>query len=503
MIPEWFKIRKYPHIGEQIKINDIYWLENYVTDPVKIRKHSFLPFIHRKVTSRKFRKCYSFDTDSIKNSGLRNKDTKTRDIYYAAHLDANIYSYYAYILGKYYTEALKIRGLNDVSIAYRRILIKKNNKTRGMNNVDFAEEVFSFIRNNKDSELVAMTFDIKSFFDNLDHRIIKEVWKNILKTEHLPDDHYNVYRNITKFSYVDEKDIFNIFKDRLISQNEQRMKVDKIKYLRNKGIVSFCNINDFRNEVRNCKFVKSNKYVFDEQENKYTIRNKGIPQGSPISAILANVYLLEFDTLINAEVNDVKGLYRRYSDDIVLVCHRKYQSYFEELIKNRIENYKVELQGKKTNRYLFVRNNNRYKCLKILRNNDLTEKRKFEYLGFEFDGHYSSIKSSSMSKYYRKMKKAVRKGSFYAKYTKYKKDKGKIFRRRIYKRYTYLGSNRKLSHDQKNGSIQKKHNWGNFITYAKMAYYNMEHSKAKKQIRNHWDKLNRMIRDEEDKISRN
>ena len=47
--------------------------------------------------------------------------------------------------------------------------------------------------------------------------------------------------------------------------------------------------------------------------------NKGIPQGSSISACLANVYMLEIDRLINEFVVARDGIYRRYSDDFIII----------------------------------------------------------------------------------------------------------------------------------------------------------------------------------------
>jgi len=56
--------------------------------------------------------------------------------------------------------------------------------------------------------------------------------------------------------------------------------------------------------------------------NGLCIRNnegKGIPQGSPISAVLANLYMLEFDKIVNEFVTGHGGLYRRYCDDLLIV----------------------------------------------------------------------------------------------------------------------------------------------------------------------------------------
>ena len=45
---DWFKIKRYGHIGLPLNDSDRYiWIQNYVTNPEKVAKHSFLPFIHK------------------------------------------------------------------------------------------------------------------------------------------------------------------------------------------------------------------------------------------------------------------------------------------------------------------------------------------------------------------------------------------------------------------------------------------------------------------------
>lgn len=56
---DWFKVKRYPHIGLPLKNNERHkWIEKYVTNPDKVAKHSFLPFIHKTSRVRKFRKSY-------------------------------------------------------------------------------------------------------------------------------------------------------------------------------------------------------------------------------------------------------------------------------------------------------------------------------------------------------------------------------------------------------------------------------------------------------------
>jgi hypothetical protein len=45
----------------------------------------------------------------------------------------------------------------------------------------------------------------------------------------------------------------------------------------------------------------------------------GIPQGAPLSDLLANLYLIDFDVAVHAKLAHLGGYYMRYSDDILLI----------------------------------------------------------------------------------------------------------------------------------------------------------------------------------------
>lgn len=493
----WFRLKNYPHIGLPPTEREKKLLPSYIKNKENIAKHSFCPFIHKTVKTRKFRRKVEQDGSRSK---LRHAGIKERPIFYANNVDSNIYGYYAFQLQKKYEKILKEFTLDKVPTAYRSIpLHSENEKCRNKCNIDFADEIFSFIRTSKKETLVAMTFDIKSFFDNLDHAILKDSWKKVMGFNcKLPKDHYKVYRNITKFSYVEERDIFNLFKRNIITRNKSgilaRKSIAKIKFLKNNNAVAFCELSDIK-VLRDRNFIRSNKY---EDKTRLKLRKKGIPQGSPISAVLANIYLLEFDKSINKLVKTRHGIYRRYSDDLVIVVPKKYRNEILNKVRAEIKKYNLQIQDEKTQVFWFKRFMDRYYCFEYnLKTKSLQVNTTFEYLGLSFDGKYVRLKSSSLAKYYRKMKRSFRRGHFYTLHNK-TKTKGQFFKSRLYKRFTYKGAQRRRIYKRDDNvsnlwTLSHRFDWGNYLTYAFMAQRIIPDNKIKEQIKNHWKNFHKLM----------
>jgi hypothetical protein len=506
---DWFKIKRYPHIGLPLNPRDRFkWIERYVTNPNEIAKHSFLPFIHKTSKVKKFRKDYSnLDGTIHKNFKvgkivLRKESVKKRELFYASHLDSLIFSYYAMLLSDSYENQINANNLEEVVNAYRSVPINPS-KIDGSNkcNIDFANDVFKYILNYKEEEFTVIAFDISSFFDNLDHKFLREIWAEVLGHEKLPNDHFNVFKNITRFSHIDIVDIFEEFKDKIYTRKINKFgepleikqkKVDKIKYLRNQDAIAFCKEREFL-KLKGKLLQPSKTRIIDGVK---VYRNFGIPQGSPISSVLANVYLLHFDSLVNKYISNIGGIYRRYSDDMVAICPLKFKVELTQLVYDEIKKYKLDIQEKKTQIFHFKRMDAKLICGQEY--GGVTNWNKnFIYLGFEFDGNNVLLKSASISGYYRKMKRSVRRAKHFSG-RKYSPNKDIIFKQRLFKKFTYKGAKRNRKYiwneEEKKFIKSDSYNWGNFLSYAYKASNIMVNNKIKQQTKRHWNILNQLIK---------
>ncbi|UII26481.1 hypothetical protein LVD15_24820 [Fulvivirga maritima] len=320
-IEEWFKTKKYPHIGLPITIKDYNWVKEYVENSDRVKIHSFLPLIHKSIIRRKFRADNSII--DLNPSGKRRRilgKPKIRDIFFASHLDSLILSKYNEILATKYEKYIEGLSFNESIVAYRKIPISKG-ADKNKCNIDFAKTTFEFIQRNNSKKLTAIVADVTSFFDNLNHKILKTQWTKVLKENSLPQDHYNIFKALTKIKYIEADQLFESYDNTMMvergipnSSNKTeyvRLKIKNIKFFKEKGASHYCTKKEF---------LKNNLNLIISKNNSV-----GIPQGSPISATLANIYMLDFDQEIFDEVSSVGGFYQRYSDDLIIICEQRYE----------------------------------------------------------------------------------------------------------------------------------------------------------------------------------
>lgn len=505
---EWLKFKKYPHIGKPlVSSKDRVWVENYVIDSQNIVRHKFVPLLHRVLTQRKFRPDESASKNSSGKRIRTNKGKKERHIYYPSHLDSIIYSYYNDILTQAYEKYLSDKDYASVAVAYRKI--PKNDLLEGNKcNIEFAADAFQFIRNNRHRRLSVIVADVTSFFDNLDHRLLHKQWKKVLNVEDLPADHYKIYKNLVDYKYVNENELFKRFQHKLIVERHKpndassvelkRKYVSKIYHLRHENVVAYCYADEFFREATDLIRVDKpfNKQIREKQGKQ---NKRGIPQGTPLSATLANIYMLDFDVKIyeGASKPYKNVYYQRYSDDLILICNQEDEKYFYDLIREEVE-YKahLEIQESKTHVYHYELGHNNALVGGIVKDGVVHTNKQLEYLGFVFEGDKVKVKASGFSKFYRNMKRSFRRGIHFAKQAHIPSNS--LFERRLYKRFTHLGSKRRLKWiaDCSSPTGYKRttfYDWGNFISYLNKANAVMKEinqgDNIVKQYRKVWKKF--------------
>lgn len=353
------KLRTYQHIDGALDLDNEETFQRVVKVIENIKKHQFLPFIKREEIKIRFRK---------NKEGEVRRSRKLRPIMYASHIDAHIYSYYNFILQEKYEKYLRNLNLSRNVTAYRKIKIEETDK--GKSNIHFAKDVFDHIQ--KQAECVVITQDIEGFFDNLNHIILK---KNICKvngTKKLDESFYKVFRSLTAYRYIEYSDF-----------------IDK----------------KLKRKTKNNKYAIYNTLKGLVYENKTNI---AIPQGSPISGLLANIYLLDFDFDIRVSFPDV--FYRRYSDDLVFICKEEQKDSLLLFIDNKIKEAKLRINAGKSFITYFKKINGDLVCEKVTDGLDEQKSRYYvDYLGLEFNGGSILLRKNTIQKLKRKQIKKTQK----------------------------------------------------------------------------------------------
>ncbi|GEK29150.1 reverse transcriptase/maturase family protein [Furfurilactobacillus siliginis] len=332
----------------------------------KVITHRFLPFISFEM---KFKK-YQNNPSKLTN--------KNRKISLPAHHDALIYKAYSLPLASAYEAYVNRKEISEIAIAYRS---KKH-----MSNITGAKEVEDFICNQDRAWIIKG--DFKHFFDNISHDVLKKSVKTVLADDYGKDW---------------EKVLYSLINRKTIKRS------DITKNLKLAGIVRPFRHGKQRAYVKNLKqlgyLIKQGNLTPSKKEN-----NNGIPQGTAISAILANVSMIFFDESIRNLVLSKHGLYRRYSDDFVIVIPGDYSLEEVKKLKNTVieqseRNLGLEIEDSKTKLLEYVRDEKNVQEISP-RVRASTE---FDYLGFSFDGKNVRLRSKGVYKFVYKGRKAINK----------------------------------------------------------------------------------------------
>ena len=460
-----FKPKRYQHFDHRFDFpKRKEEIRRLVSDPALLASHPFLPLLKVIIKTPRYR--YN------DKKGKMALGIKPRPISFAGHFDTYLYAYYAHALNEVYQQYIRDAGFDQAVLAYRSDL-------DGQCNVQFSREAFQEIKDR--GECVAIALDIKGYFDHIDHKLLKEKWCKVLEVDELPIDQYALWRSLTKYSYVNKVAFLKHFKIDIHQGTRRPTLLDYIE----KG--SFL---DKFDTLRGVNLVARNQMHEETPEGRK--RFYGIPQGSAISALLSNIYLIDYDEMISEKAKAEGFYYRRYCDDILIVCDSNRAEELQEFALKAIEAYHVQIQSKKTELIAFHPNSKgkirAFNLRRLLDDcpGDLTadsEERYYknlQYLGFEFNGQTSFIRTGSISRYAWKMHGRITK-TVYMAYSPRAKGH-KIFLQQLYHRYSHLGQR-------------------NFPRYAynsaKPYYVNskgvrkegMDSPAVRKQLSKHWERM--------------
>lgn len=398
----WYRRRSYAHFDRPISKSQA---ETLVTNPDRVSRHAFWPVILNP------QKAISIKSEN----GRRVWQTKIRPIVYAAHSDAHIYSYYAKSLGDILEDRYAKYGGEHV-LAYRRFIPKRCN-------VHFAFEAFSEIAKNEACDVIAI--DVEGFFDALDHTHLKRAWAGLLGTSQLPSDHYAVFKACTRDSAIAVPKLRDLFGG-------------EVKRRAGTAGRAICTPKEFRSLVK--------PHLRSRHELVWAVKRKpapaylngqpaGIPQGLPISAVLANLYMYEIDQSIQQGIRKLEGTYRRYSDDILLIVPKRRGMEAESVVKAELSKIQLQVNSAKTVRCRFLRQEGSLRSFSVDQNFIVQGPSSASYLGLTFDGRDMRVRDSTIARFMIKANRAIDRARIAAT----ARGESLLKKRQLYARLTSLG----------------------------------------------------------------
>lgn len=379
--------------------------------------HRFLPMLGFTDIARRFIRQKDGNGDWLRDAQgkfIRKVKEKPRPIRFASHADAAYLQAYAAYLNSFYEKALADDGTSSSVLAYRR---------GGGTNIHHAKSLFDEIVRRQDCTVIAM--DISGFFDCLDHLLLRDEVAGLLGEKRLDGHHGTVWRNVTRYSWVETEDLDAVL-------GKKRNVHGRV-----------CTPAQFIEHVRGRKdgLVRKHDQTF------------GIPQGTPISGLYANIYLRSFDREMLAWVGRVGGSYRRYSDDIAVVLPMGTKvDHVVAVVEKMLADFGLAMSVDKTDNAHF-------------QSGKLVSQKPIQYLGFTFDGDTVLIRPSSLDAYRHKMRRGIHAKLVAAKAKEV--SSVSVYKREALSRYTHLGKRR------------------NFLKYAYKAADVMGSHAIKQQVKPH------------------
>jgi hypothetical protein len=265
--------------------------------------------------------------------------------------------------------------------------------------------------------------------------------------------------------------------------------------------------------IKQKRFLKDNNAIAYCEKTEFlknsldlitkSTKTEGIPQGTALSATLANIYMLDFDQEVQdfIDSDSVKGFYQRYSDDLIIVVPRDQQEEAIRRLRSLVDNkVNLEIHPDKTKVYHFQNEDEKFIGFEVDEHTGKKKNKTLEYLGFDYDGQRVLIKTAGYSKFNRSMKRSFKRGTSLAIHAKTTDDK--LHKSSLFKRFTYKGSKRRMVLNGKTKTY--RYDWGNYLSYVEKANASFKEFNngdvIKKQSRKSWNRFNKLMKSAEAQI---
>ncbi len=381
-------LKTYSHFDAVLPIDKI---KKLVRDPKAVSRHSFRPLLQFEKRWRR----------APKNGKAR--PPKVRPISYACRKDAYIYKHYRDLLSRRYERKLAAANLGDVVLAYRRIPSGKTGRSN-KSNIHFARDAFDAI--NSAGKCCAVAIDISDYFGSINHEKLKGCWAELIGQSRLPPDHYAVFRSVTQYRYANLDEVLLA-----LGYSEIDNSGAKRFSIRPKEIpIQLCTPENYRTHIVDRGLVRKHS------------KRSGIPQGTPISDLLSNLFLFEFDRKMRDYAKNRNGYYFRYSDDILIILPgdgRAGSGALRTVCREiRLAGEELQIKPEKTDIVCFLGRSGSRRCYSIGHSRDQTRRGRnspnegLSYLGFRYDGKRVYLRNSTITNLRGKIARACKAAAF-------------------------------------------------------------------------------------------
>ena len=390
-IPRYSSKSSYAHFDHRVSFAEA---QAKILDSEYVSHHAFYPLISNEIITVRYR------------GGKRS--CKVRNIAYASHFDHRVFQYYSYLWSDLYNKKAIAEEFNEVAVAYRSSL-SSDSAVTAAGNISSAKRAFDYIRE-QDSAFV-LTGDFESFFDNLNHAYLMRSLRSLFPDGRLPDDHYQVIKNILRYSCWPIADLaarhdlpwpaVEPAREKMISEAAIELRFKAIRELNKLDVI-----------LPKAEFLASKSQVITRPWKRKGV-DLGIPQGLAASGVLANIYMADIDMEVRLAVERVGGLYLRYCDDFIVAVPKSGFDALVEAINLMADVDSVKLQPEKTKVFRVDGDGvaqldlDSVRAGKVLSYSGAHPAQKVSFLGFDFDGRVVRFRQSTVGRYHKCLRESA------------------------------------------------------------------------------------------------